>query len=115
MQQRADSAHHASKMKELNVVLREEEAQTIRDRLARTKERDEFLLKQMAQKQERLGEEKEKELYESEMSRQWMGDDDAIFSQYAQQCLDEYVGAGKNPVPIQIELARSLKGRSFSN
>ena len=115
MQQKADSAHHASKMKELNVVLREEEAQTIRDRLARAKERDEFLLKQMAQKQERLGEEKEKELYESEMSRQWMGDDDAIFSQYAQQCLDEYVGAGKNPVPIQIELARSLKGRSFSN
>ena len=31
------------------------------------------------------------DMYEAEHVRQWMGDDDAIFDQYAQMCLDEWV------------------------
>ena len=44
------------------------------------------------------------------MSKQWMGDDDAIFEQYATLCLDEYVAAGKDPKPIELVM-KKIKNR----
>ena len=38
--------------------------------------------------------------------KQWGLDDDAIFDQYAQMCLDEYVDAGKDPKPIELVMKK---------
>merc|ERR1711865_1133410 len=73
------------------------EADKIRGNFDKAKGRDAYLLRQMADKTARAEEEKEEEMYEAEQIKQWMGDDDAIFDQYAQMCLDEWVAQGKNP------------------
>ena len=39
-------------------------------------------------------------------ARLWGEDDDAIFDQYAQMCLDEYVAQGKNPKPIELVMKK---------
>ena len=44
-----------------------------------------------------LGPWRAQEMYEAEQTKQWTQDDDAIFDQYAQMCLDEYIADGKNP------------------
>lgn len=49
-------------------------------------------------------------MYEAEQTKQWSNDDDAIFDQYAQMCLDEYVAEGKNPKPIQLVMQK-IKSR----
>merc|ERR1712046_197846 len=53
-QERADDVYMTSKMSELNEHLREEEAQVIREKFERAKQRDDFLLKQMAIKREKI-------------------------------------------------------------
>jgi len=67
----------------------------------------------MADKTARAEQEKEEEMYEAEQIKQWMGDDDAIFDQYAQMCLDEWVAQGKNPKPMELVLQkqRSTAGK----
>ena len=112
-QEDVDDKHIADKMKGLNTQLREEEADKIRDNFDRAKARDGYLLKQMADKTARAEEEKEEEMYEAEQIKQWMGDDDAIFDQYAQMCLDEWVSQGKNPKPMELVLQkqRSTAGK----
>ena len=97
----------------LNIQLREEEADKIRDNFEKAKARDAYLLKQMADKTARAEQEKEEEMYEAEQIKQWMGDDDAIFDQYAQMCLDEWVAQGKNPKPMELVLQkqRSTAGK----
>ena len=79
----------------------------------KAKARDAYLLKQMAVKTARAEQEKEEEMYEAEQIKQWMGDDDAIFDQYAQMCLDEWVAQGKNPKPMELVLQkqRSTAGK----
>merc|ERR1712196_692974 len=106
-QERADDVYMTSKMSELNEHLREEEAQVIREKFERAKQRDDFLLKQMAIKREKIEAEKEQEMFEAEQIKQWMGDDDAIFDQYAQMCLDEWVAEGKNPKPMELVLSKN--------
>ena len=51
-------------------------------------------------------EEKLEEMFEAEATKQWSQDDDAIFDQYAQMCLDEYVAQGKNPKPIELVMKK---------
>jgi len=109
-QGRADYEHHAGELKKLNVQLREEEAMAIRDKFERNKERDAFLLHQMAEKVHTKEEEKIEAMYEAEATKQWGEDDDAIFDQYAQMCLDEYVAAGKDPKPIELVM-KKIKNR----
>lgn len=109
-QEEADAKHYASAQQALNAQLREEEAQNIRATFERNKANDSFLFKQMAQKRDLMEDEKQEDLLQAEMSAQWQGDDDAIFGQYAQLCLDEYVAAGKNPRPIQLQLEKSARG-----
>ena len=105
-QERADDEHYASELRKLNVKLREEEAMAIRDKFERNKTRDAFLLKQMAEKAAFKEEEKLEEMFEAEATLQWGEDDDAIFDQYAQMCLDEYVAQGKNPKPIELVMKK---------
>merc|ERR1719460_620062 len=93
-------------MFELNKTLREEEAEKIADTFRRAQVRDEYLLRQMAEKREIKEAEKEEEMFEAEQIKQWMGDDDAIFDQYAQMCLDEWVAQGKNPKPMELVLQK---------
>merc|ERR1719446_1952356 len=109
-QETADDAHYASELKKLNVQLREEEAMAIRDKFERNKARDSFLLKQMAEKAATKEEEKLEEMFEAEATKQWGQDDDAIFDQYAQMCLDEYVAVGKDPKPIELVM-KKIKNR----
>lgn len=109
-QEIADDKHHANQLKELNVQLREEEAMAIRDKFERNKGRDAFLLRQMAEKAAGKEEEKLEEMFEAEATKQWGQDDDAIFDQYAQMCLDEYVAAGKDPKPIELVM-KKIKNR----
>merc|ERR1719198_1033677 len=110
-QSRADDEHHTTELKKLNVQLREEEAMAIRDKFERNKERDAFLLHQMAEKANTKEEEKIEAMYEAEATKQWGEDDDAIFDQYAQMCLDEYVAAGKDPKPIELVM-KKIKNRT---
>lgn len=112
-QEDVDDKHIATTMKALNIQLREEEADKIRDNFERAKARDAYLLRQMADKTGRAEQEKEEEMYEAEQIKQWMGDDDAIFDQYAQMCLDEWVAQGKNPKPMELVLQkqRSTAGK----
>jgi len=109
-QEKADDAHHANELKKLNGKLREEEAMAIRDRFEKNKKRDAYLLAQMADKVEAQEDEKLQEMYEAEQTKQWGQDDDAIFDQYAQMCLDEYVSLGKNPKPIELVM-KKIKNR----
>ena len=109
-QDEADDKHYASELKKLNVQLREEEAKGIRDKFERNKGRDAFLLRQMQDKAGQKEEEKLEEMYEAEATKQWGQDDDAIFDQYAQMCLDEYVAAGKDPKPIELVM-KKIKNR----
>merc|ERR1719217_980046 len=104
---------HPNPIQALNIQLREEEADKIRDNFEKAKARDAYLLKQMAYKTARAEQEKEEEMYEAEQIKQWMGDDDAIFDQYAQMCLDEWVAQGKNPKPMELVLQkqRSTAGK----
>merc|ERR1719217_223364 len=106
----ADDKYYASKLSELNVQLREEEAMAIRDRFERAKGRDAFLLRQMSEKAAIKEEEKLEEMFEAEATKQWGQDDDAIFDEYAQMCLDEYVAAGKDPKPIELVM-KKIKNR----
>lgn len=106
----ADDKHYAGQLQKLNVQLREEEAMAIRDKFERNKGRDAFLLKQMSEKAEFKEEEKLEEMYEAEATKQWGQDDDAIFDEYAQMCLDEYVAAGKDPKPIELVM-KKIKNR----
>ena len=53
-------------------------------------------------------------MYEAELTKQWTQDDDAIFDQYAQMCLDEYIADGKNPKPIELVMQK-IKTRTNSN
>ena len=110
-QLRAEDDHYASELKKLNVHLREEEAVKIRDKFERNKQRDAYLLQQMEDKSAALEAEKLQEMYEAEQTKQWGQDDDAIFDQYAQMCLDEYVSLGKNPRPIEMVM-RKIKESS---
>jgi len=110
-QETADDEHHASELKKLNMQLREEEAKAIRDKFERNKARDAFLLRQMAEKAAGKEEEKLEEMFEAEATKQWGQDDDAIFDQYAQMCLDEYVAAGKDPKPIELVM-KKIKNRT---
>ncbi|KAL1529271.1 hypothetical protein AB1Y20_000225 [Prymnesium parvum] len=105
-----DDLHYATELKKLNQRLREEEAMAIRDKFERAKARDEFLLKQVDEKRSRAEEEQIMDMYEAEQTKQWTQDDDAIFDQYAQLCLDEYVAEGKNPKPIQLVMQK-IKSR----
>jgi len=109
-QEKSDDKYFASELQTLNEKLREEEAMAIRDKFERNKTRDDFLLKQMAEKVENQEEEKLQEIFEAEMTKQWGQDDDAIFDQYAQMCLDEYVALGKNPKPIELVM-KKIKNR----
>merc|ERR1740138_1111726 len=111
LQQEADDQYYASELKKLNGQLREEEAMAIRDKFERNKSRDAFLLHQMAEKTAVKDEEKLEEMYEAEATKQWGQDDDAIFDQYAQMCLDEYVAAGKDPKPIELVM-KKIKNRT---
>jgi hypothetical protein len=77
-----------------------------RTNFEKAKVRDEYLLRQMAEKRVKAEFEKEEEMYEAEQIKQWMGDDDAIFDQYAQMCLDEWVAQGKNPKPMELVLQK---------
>merc|ERR1719446_184882 len=113
-QETADDVYYASELKKLNSKLREEEAEAIREKFERAKQRDAFLLTQMGSKLEQKEGEKLQEMYESEGIKQWIGDDDAIFHQYAQMCLDEYVAEGKNPKPIELVMSKMLKETSMS-
>ena len=54
------------------------------------------------------------DMYEVEQTKQWNQDDDAIFDQYAQMCLDEYIADGKNPKPIELVMQK-IKTRSQGN
>merc|ERR1740136_30450 len=105
-QEDVDDKHIATNMISLNKQLREEEADKIRSTFDRAKGRDAYLLRQMADKTRVQEEEKEEEMYEAEQIKQWMGDDDAIFDQYAQMCLDEWVSQGKNPKPMELVLQK---------
>ena len=49
-------------------------------------------------------------MYEAELTKQWMQDDDAIFDQYAQMCLEEYIKEGKNTKPIELVMQK-MKAR----
>ena len=60
-------------LKKLNEQLREEEAQAIRDKFQRSRENQGFLLSQMSHKREKVYEEKQEEMVQAEMSKQWMG------------------------------------------
>jgi hypothetical protein len=110
-QETCDDEHYAGELKKLNVQLREEEAMAIRDRFEKAKGRDAFLLKQMAEKAAGKEEEKLEDMFEAEATKQWSQDDDAIFDQYAQMCLDEYVAAGKDPKPIELVM-KKIKHRA---
>merc|ERR1719198_1699246 len=110
-QETADDKYYASELKQLNAQLREEEAMAIRDKFERNKSRDAFLLQQMAEKSAVKEDEKLEEMYEAEATKQWGQDDDAIFDQYAQMCLDEYVAAGKDPKPIELVM-KKIKNRT---
>ena len=110
-QETRDDEHYASELKKLNVQLREEEAMAIRDRFEKAKGRDAYLLKQMAEKAAYKEEEKLEEMFEAEATKQWSQDDNAIFDQYAQMCLDEYVAAGKDPKPIELVM-KKIKHRA---
>ena len=105
-QEKAEDLHHAGELKKLNAQLREEEAVGIRAKFERNKERDAFLLRQMGEKTEIKELEKLEEMFEAEQTKQWSQDDDAIFDQYAQLCLDEYVSLGKNPKPIELVMKK---------
>ena len=105
-QEAADDKHIAVSMIALNKQLREEEADKIVTTFKKAQQRDEYLLRQMAEKKEKAEAEKEEEMYEAEQIKQWMGDDDAIFDQYAQMCLDEWVAQGKNPKPMELVLEK---------
>ena len=94
----------------VNDQLREEEAMAIRNKFEKNKTRDAFLLRQMGEKAAMKEEEKLDEMYEAEATKQWGQDDDAIFNQYAQMCLDEYVAAGKDPKPIELVM-KKIKSR----
>merc|ERR1712196_558027 len=109
-QEKAEDQYFASELRGLNEKLREEEAMAIRDKFERNKGRDAFLLTQMAEKVQNQEEEKLQEMFEAEMTKQWGQDDDAIFDQYAQMCLDEYVALGKNPKPIELVM-KKIKNR----
>jgi len=109
-QERAENEHHVGEMQKLNARLREEEAMAIRAKFERNKTRDSALLDQMAEKADKLEKEKLEEMYEAEMTKQWGQDDDAIFDQYAQMCLDEYVANGKDPKPIEMVM-KKIKAR----
>jgi len=102
----ADDKHIAVGMSELNKQLREEEAEKIVTNFKKAQVRDQYLLRQMGEKRHAAEEEKEEEMYEAEQIKQWMGDDDAIFDQYAQMCLDEWVAQGKNPKPMELVLQK---------
>lgn len=108
----ANDRFEAEQLKALNVRLREEEATAIRDKFERAKARDEYLLRQIDEKRERFEGEAVDEMYEAEQTKQWGLDDDAIFDQYAQMCLDEYVAAGKNPKPIELVMQKIKAGES---
>jgi len=109
-QAEGDDLHYATELKKLNQRLREEEAMAIRDKFERAKARDGFLLKQIEEKRNRTDNEQLMDMYEAEQTKQWTQDDDAIFDQYAQMCLDEYVSDGKNPKPIQLVMQK-IKAR----
>jgi len=113
-QQEADDGYFADGLKKLNAQLREEEAQTIRDKFEECRRNDAFLLKQMSQKRDKVEDEKADDLMQAEMSKQWMADDDAIYEQYAQLCLDEYVAAGKNPKPVTLLLQKELNPKRLT-
>jgi len=110
-QNEADDLHFATELKKLNQRLREEEAMAIRDKFERAKTRDAYLLKQIDEKRDKADEEQLMDMYEAEQTKQWTQDDDAIFDQYAQMCLDEYVSDGKNPKPIQLVMQK-IKART---
>jgi hypothetical protein len=105
-QSQAADKHHAEELKKLNVQLREEEAMAIRDKFERAKQRDAYLLRQMEDKAVGKEEERLEEMFEAEATKQWGQDDDAIFDQYAQMCLDEYVAQGKDPKPIELVMRK---------
>ena len=113
-QQDVDEKHEASQLKHLNERLREEEAGAIRAKFERAKARDDYLIRQIDEKRERAEGEALVEMYEAEQTKQWGQDDDAIFDQYAQMCLDEYVEAGKNPKPIELVMQK-IKARADSS
>ena len=98
-------------LKKLNVHAARGGGEAIRDRFEKAKGRDAFLLKQMAEKAAAKEEEKLEEMFEAEATKQWGQDDDAIFDQYAQMCLDEYVAAGKDPKPIELVM-KKIKHRA---
>merc|ERR1711865_15922 len=106
-QEKADGIYFADSQKQLNVELREE-AQAIRDKFDHNRNNDAYLLEQMVQKRDNVEMEKEEEMTRAEMSKQWMGDDDAIYEQYAHLCLDEYISSGKNPRPVELLLQKEL-------
>jgi len=113
LQEEADSRHLAESQAALNRELQMEEDAELRAVIDRRKEYDKVLQAQMAQKRERKAAEEREDLVIAEMSRQFNGDDDEIYEQYAQMCLDEYVAAGKELAPAKLYLAKELKKDSI--
>jgi hypothetical protein len=108
LQAQSDDVYFQQQQQILNAELREEEAAALQQTYEKRKNLDAFLLKQMIQKRGAREEELKEELFVTEMSKQFNGDDHAIYEQYAQMCLDEYVAAGKDPRPIKLMLQKEL-------
>lgn len=110
----AESEYFTTQLKKLNEQLREEEAQAIRDKFMRARDNQGFLLAQMSQKRDKVMDERTEEMIQAEMSKQWMGDDDAIFEQYATLCLDEYKQTGKSTKPVELLLQKELNSSKLT-
>ena len=111
-QQRYEDEYYAEQQRALGEELIEEQAQEMLDKYEQRRALDQEHFRQMALKKSRADRELRAEFLEAEETRQWMGDDDAIYERYARMSLDEYVAEGKDPRPVQHLIKKQLRGAS---
>ena len=111
-QQRYEDEYYAEQQRTLGEELIEEQAQEMLDKYEQRRALDQEHFRQMALKKSRADRERRAEFLEAEETRQWMGDDDAIYERYARMSLDEYVAEGKDPRPVQHLIKKQLRGAS---
>ena len=112
VQEQYADAYFAEQQRLLNDELLEEQADELVKKYEDRKAYDKILFKQMEAKKQRQREERLTDMKEAEETKQWMGDDDAIYENYARMSLAEYVAEGKDPRPVQYLIRKQLRGGS---
>ena len=89
-----------------NVAIKAEEEAEQNERFQRSIKLQDYHKKQMRLKLEKKETERRQQLEEAMLTRAFIEEDDKMFQQYAQLCIDEWGKTGKSLKPMQLEIVK---------